>query len=47
MKYTNWYNSLSPETREHMDSLPIWYNLDMFVAFIIGFVVGVLAKWML
>ena len=46
MKFTNWYNSLSPQTQEYLDSQPIWHDADIAIAFLIGFVLGALTQWM-
>lgn len=37
-----WYDSLPVHTKEWLKKQPVWYDIDMFNAFAIGTVVGLL-----
>lgn len=44
MKYTEWYDTLNPQTKEYLSKQPIWHDRDLYkatgVGIAIGFVVG-------
>jgi hypothetical protein len=46
-KWTAWYNSLSPSTKEYLKGRAIWTDRDLakfaLIAFVVGVVVGLLA----
>jgi hypothetical protein len=46
-KWTAWYDSLSPSTKEYLKGRAIWTDRDLakfaVIAFVIGVVVGLLA----
>ena len=46
-KWTQWYNSLSPSTKEYLKDRAIWTDQDLAkfasIAFVLGIVVGVVA----
>jgi hypothetical protein len=46
-KWAQWYDSLSPTTREYLKGRAIWTDQDLarfaVIAFLIGVVVGLLA----
>jgi hypothetical protein len=46
-KWTQWYDSLSPSTREYLKTQAIWTDLDLakfaLIAFVAGIAVGVVA----
>ena len=46
-KWTAWYDSLSPSTKEYLKGRAIWTDQDLakfvVIAFIVGIVVGLLA----
>jgi hypothetical protein len=39
-KWTVWYDSLSPSTKEYLKNQPIWHDSDMWKAGIFGLVIG-------
>jgi hypothetical protein len=43
-KWTEWYDSLSPSTKEYLKNQPIWHDSDLFkfstIAFLVGFILG-------
>ncbi len=41
-KYQAWWDSLSPQTQEYLKRQPVWHDIDMWRAGIIGFVLGIL-----
>jgi hypothetical protein len=44
-KWTQWYDSLSPSTREYLQGRAIWTDRDLakfaLIAFVVGIAVGV------
>jgi len=46
-KWTAWYDSLTPSTREYLKGRAIWTDRDLakfaIIAFLLGIVVGVMA----
>jgi hypothetical protein len=46
-KWTQWYDSLSPATKQYLQGQAIWTDRDLakfsFIAFVVGITVGVLA----
>jgi hypothetical protein len=46
-KWTQWYDSLSPSTREYLQDRAIWTDRDLakfaVIAFLAGIVVGIVA----
>jgi hypothetical protein len=46
-KWTAWYDSLSPSTKEYLKGRAIWTDRDLakfaLIAFVVGVVVGLLA----
>jgi hypothetical protein len=46
-KWTAWYDSLSPGTKQHLSTQAVWHDCDVFkfatIAFVVGIVVGVVA----
>ena len=48
-KFQDWYDSLSPSTKEYLKNQPIWHDRDLvkaglFGAFI-GVIIGVALAW--
>ena len=39
-KYQQWWDSLSPHTKEYLKRQPIWHDRDLYIAIAIGAVVG-------
>jgi hypothetical protein len=46
-KWTAWYDSLSPSTKQYLSTQAVWHDRDIFkfasIAFVMGIVVGVVA----
>jgi hypothetical protein len=46
-KWQQWYDNLSPSTKEYLKGRAIWTDMDLakfaFIAFIAGVIVGVIA----
>ena len=46
-KWTAWYDSLSPSTKQYLSTQAVWHDRDIFkfaiIAFVLGIVVGVVA----
>jgi hypothetical protein len=46
-KWTAWYDSLSPNTKQYLNTQAVWHDRDIFkfasIAFVLGIVVGVVA----
>lgn len=46
-KYTRWYDSLSPSTKEYLRGRAIWTDVDLakfaMLAFVLGIIVGMVA----
>ncbi len=40
-KYQAWWDSLSPQMQEYLKKQPVWHDKDLYKAFAIGIVVGV------
>jgi len=41
-KWTEWYDSLSPSTKEYLKNQPLWHDSDMWRAGLFGAVVGII-----
>jgi hypothetical protein len=41
-KYQAWWNSLSPQLKEYLKKQPVWHDRDMFKAFAVGCLVGLI-----
>ena len=41
-QWQQWYESLSPSTREYLDSQAIWHDSDMVKSLLVGVVVGII-----
>ncbi len=41
-KWEQWYESLPESTKVYLSKQPIWHDRDMFKAFAMGILVGVL-----
>jgi hypothetical protein len=41
-KWQDWYDSLPATTKEYLKTQPLWHDIDMFKAFAVGAVVGVI-----
>ena len=41
-KWTVWYDSLSPSTKEYLKNQPVWHDSDMWRAGLFGAVVGII-----
>ena len=41
-KWNEWYDSLSPQTKEYLKSQPLWYDIDLAKAAAVGAVIGFL-----
>ena len=41
-KWELWWDSLSPQMQEYLKKQPVWHDRDMFKAFAIGILVGIL-----
>jgi hypothetical protein len=46
-KWTQWYDSLSPSTKQYLSTQAVWHDRDIFkfavIAFILGIFVGMAA----
>jgi len=46
-KWTAWYDSLSPGTKQYLSTQAVWHDRDIFkfssIAFVLGIVVGAVA----
>ena len=41
-KWEAWWDSLPTSTKEYLQNQPVWHDRDMFKAFAIGIVVGLI-----
>lgn len=41
-KWDTWYNSLPEHTKQYLKSQPIWYDRDLYKAFVWGIVFGII-----
>jgi hypothetical protein len=41
-KWTAWYDSLPAHTKEYLKTQPVWHDRDLYRAFAIGAVLGLL-----
>jgi len=41
-KWDTWYDSLPAHTKAYLKNQPLWYDIDMFKAFVVGIFVGTL-----
>jgi len=41
-KWTQWYDSLPAHTKQYLKTQPLWHDKDMFKAFAVGIIVGIL-----
>jgi hypothetical protein len=41
-KWTQWYDSLPAHTKQYLKTQPLWLDSDMFKAFAVGIIVGIL-----
>ena len=41
-KYQDWYDSLPESTKIYLKNQPLWYDRDMFKAFCVGVLCGIL-----
>jgi len=41
-KWTNWYDSLPEHTREYLKNQPVWHDIDLVKAGLVGFVIGLI-----
>jgi hypothetical protein len=41
-KWTAWYDSLPAHTKEYLKTQAVWHDSDMFKAFAVGILIGVL-----
>ena len=41
-KWTEWYDSLSPSTKEYLKNQPIWHDSDLLKAGLFGAVIGII-----
>jgi len=46
-KWTEWYDSLSPSTKEYLKNQPIWHDSDLLKAGLFGALIGVFIGVML
>ena len=44
-KNQNWWKGLSPQTKKHLKSQPLWHGRDLFIVSVIGLVIGYLLRW--
>jgi len=40
-KWTAWYDSLSPSTKEYLKNQPLWHDSDLLKAGLFGAVIGI------
>jgi hypothetical protein len=41
-KWDKWYNSLPAHTREYLKNQPLWHDIDLVKAGLVGFVIGLI-----
>ena len=41
-KWQQWWDSLSPTTKEYLKAQPLWHDVDLAKAFAVGIVVGLI-----
>jgi hypothetical protein len=41
-KFQTWYDNLPEHTKEYLKAQPIWHDSDMFKAFAVGIIVGII-----
>jgi F0F1-type ATP synthase assembly protein I len=46
-EYDKWYNSLPSHTKDWLKNQPVWYDVDLFLAFIAGILLGSFISWIL
>ena len=39
-KWQDWYDSLPESTKEYLKKQPVWYDIDLAKAFLIGIIIG-------
>lgn len=45
--YDKWYNSIPEHTRGWLENQPTWYDKDLILSFIAGFILGAIIIWIL
>ena len=40
-KWSTWYDSLPAHTKEYLKNQPLWHDRDMFKAFAVGILIGI------
>lgn len=41
-KWDQWYDNLPAHTKEYLKNQPLWHDSDMFKAFAVGILVGLI-----
>ena len=41
-KWTEWYDSLNPSTKEYLKAQPLWHDVDLAKALTFGLIIGFL-----
>ena len=41
-KWEKWYDSLPVHTKEWLKNQPVWYDIDLAKAFLVGIIIGLI-----
>lgn len=39
-KWDQWWDGLSPQMREYLNSQPVWHDRDLYKALAVGIIIG-------
>lgn len=46
-KWTEWHDSLPEHTKEYLKTQPLWHDIDLAKAFVVGVLVGFFIGFMI